>query len=505
MADSRRRFRNKKRDDHLATNLLAPVTIARRSEDPRFLLPKILLKKDRDRDPEQDHVREREREKDKEESEKEKELDRDRDRETDITSSGSSNHETPSSIRTIIINRTTNDGRSFERCHTMPPCAPGLGTVPTSSVCSALVSSQSSSAPNSSRDRSSHPGANSHCSSGTAASSLLADALQPSRMTRPTPLVVANGLFNANARKLFYKTNTDFVAIGVLGGQGSGKSTLLNLLTTERPSDFDYYQNLLGPEAGDCTFSTRHKANPGGGNGCGGSQKSILRPRTEALQFFITRERHILIDTPPLLSVSKESDHLDMHSVSLIAQLLSVCHVLVLVIDGMAVEQLRLLTAAMRLRPRFPCKGYVQDHLPQVLFVRNRARRQDFDPLQRERMDTMLAHLYEHTGLPIYRGRGESRCLNTYLLPEMLSNGATAFHNSPGELARQFREVVLGSTRSSMCNGSEISESIWFELLAESARKGGAHFEKIHGEIKQRHLDARSERQWRTECSRNET
>ncbi|KAH8366734.1 hypothetical protein KR084_005297 [Drosophila pseudotakahashii] len=488
MAETRRRFRNKKRDDSSA-GLLAPVTIARR-EDARMVQPKILLKKDRDRDKEWDRDRE---------------LERDKDKETEPTPSGGGCYpDAPAAIKTIIINRTS-EVRPVDRCPmTMGGIGGGVGsggapgqgshlssTLPPGSVCAALVSS----APNG-RDKgngSVGPSGTSGAASSGAPSAL--QELQPPRMNRPTPLIVANGIFNANARKLFHKTNTDFTVIGVLGGQSSGKSTLLNLLAAERPLDYDYYQHLLAPEADECTFATRHKVKPNNNNN---GQKSILRPRTETLQFFITRERHILLDTPPLLPVGKEPDHQDLHSLSAMAQLLSVCHVLILAIDGLAVEQLRLINAALRLRPTFPCKGYVQDHLPQVLFVRTRAQRLEFEPQQRERLDKKLAYLYGATGLPIYRGRGEARCVNTFLLPEVSGNGATAFHASLGELVRQFRERVLGATRISMCHTStELSEAIWFEILAESARKGAPHFEKIYAEIKLRHLDTRC--QWRSD------
>ncbi|XP_016939353.2 protein SMG9 [Drosophila suzukii] len=478
MAEPRRRFRNKKRDD-ISSGLLAPVTIARR-EDARMVQPKILMKKDRDRDKEWDRDRELER-----------------DKEADASPSGGSCYpDAPAAIKTIIINRTS-DMRPADRCQLTMVGGGGVGdgapaqgshmsTVPSTSVCAALVSS----APNG-RDKG-------NCSGGAGTTGTAAGApsaiqeLQPPRMNRPTPLIVANGVFNANARKLFHKTNTDFTVIGILGGQCSGKSTLLNLLAAERSLDYDYYQHLFSPEADECIFATRHKNKPNNG------QKSILRPRTENLQFFITRERHILLDTPPLLPVGKEPDHQDLHSLSAMAQLLSVCHVLILAIDGLAVEQLRLINAALRLRPTFPCKGYVRDHLPQVLFVRTRAQRLDFEPQQRERLDKKLAYLYGPTGLPIYRGRGEARCLNTFLLPEVSGNGATAFHAGLGELVRQFRERVLGSTRISMCHTStELSEAIWFEILAESARSNGPHFEKIYAEIKLRHLDTRC--QWRSD------
>jgi len=87
MAEPRRRFRNKKRDD-ISSGLLAPVTIARR-EDARMVQPKILMKKDRDRDKEWDRDRELEREK-----------------EADASPSGGSCYpDAPAAIKTIIIPR----------------------------------------------------------------------------------------------------------------------------------------------------------------------------------------------------------------------------------------------------------------------------------------------------------------------------------------------------------------------------------------------------------------
>lgn len=438
--------------------------------------PKILLKKDRERDKERERDRTTERDKDSEKKDKEAEP---------------SPTSTQDTIKTIYINRTC-DVAQADR-YNLVLGGPGAGgspakgghlapSVPSSaSVCAALVSST----PNG-REKNNGSAA---AGAGAAAAGAPTALQEPPRMNRPTSLVLTNGVFNVNSRRLFHKTNTDFTVIGVLGGQCLGKSTLLNLLAAERPLDFDYYQHLLSPEADGCIFPTRHKMKPKDG------QKSVLRPRTESLQFFITRERHILLDTPPLLAVAKEPDLLDLHSVAVMAQLLSVCHVLILAIDGPAVEQLRLINAALRLRPKFPCKGYVQDHLPQVLFVRTRAQRLDFEPLQRERLDRKLAHLYGATDLPIYRGRGEARSLNTFLLPEVRGNGATAYHAPFGELVRQFRERVLGSTRVSMCHTStELSEAIWFEILAESTRKAAPNFEKIYADIKLRHLDAR---QWR--------
>lgn len=333
---------------------------------------------------------------------------------------------------------------------------------------------------------------------------------------------MANGVFNSNARKLFNKSNTDFKVIGVFGAQSVGKSTLLNLLTSERDTQYDYYQHLFAADADECIFPIRHRCKqqqqqqhhhhhqqqqqptPPPPN-----SKHVLHPRTETMQFFITRERFILLDSSPMLmgGSAKEADHLDLQTLSSMMQLLSVCHVLLLALDELNLEHVRLLYAALRLRPRSPCKGYVQDFLPQLMFVRTRAQRAHFEPACRDQLEKQLELLFEGTGLPIYRGRGEARTLNSFLLPEVHSNEATTYYASLPELVRQFRERVLGSSNAIMCQGNDFNELAWFELLTETTRicsTGSQHFEKIYAEIKLRHVELRSK--WRPETNwRNES
>ncbi|XP_030567907.1 protein SMG9 [Drosophila novamexicana] len=475
MAENRRRFRNKKRDDgRPGPSPTTPVTIARREESRTPVVqPKILLKKEAESNA--------------------------------GSGSSGSNNELPTSIKTIIINRS--DARNS---HSERNAFPGANTMNnTSSVCAALSSSTCA------KEKTNGTGTGTtSSSSSTVTLAGQQESLAPPRMTRPTPLLVANGVFNANARKLFHKSNTDFAVIGVLGAQSVGKSTLLNLLAAERSSDYDYYQHLFGPEAAECTFATRPRAKPqpasnSSASGCAAASKQVLRPRTETLQFFITRERYVLLDTAPMLSGStaKEADYLDLQTLSTMMQLLSVCHVLLLALDEISLEQLRLLHAALRLRPRTPCKGYVRDYLPQLLFVRTRAQRQDYEPASRERLDRQLELLFEGTGLPIYRGRGEARTLNSMLLPEFNGNAAVVHHAGAAELVRQFRERVFGMVRVSMCQSNDFSETLWFEMLAETARKCAAssqNFEQIYAEIKLRHLELRPK--WRPESNwRNES
>lgn len=414
--------------------------------------------------------------------------------------SSGSNTEIPASIKTIIINRS-----DVRNSADHGPCT----SVSTSSVCAALTGM----AAGKERSVNGTPGtASPSSSSGTAAVSAATgasagqDTMQPPRMVRPTPFLMANGVFNGNARKLFHKSNTDFKVIGVFGAQSVGKSTLLNLLTAERDQDYDYYQHLFSADADECIFPIRHRQQ---------SSKHVIRPRTESMQFFITRERFVLLDSSPILmgGSAKEADHLDLQTLSTMMQLLSVCHVLLLALDELSLEHVRLLYAALRLRPRIPCKSYVQDFLPQLMFVRQRAKRAHFEPTCRDQLEKQLALLFEGTGLPIYRGRGEARTLNTFLLPEVHSNEATTYHASLPELVRQFRERVLGSHSSSpsssstiMCQGNDFNELAWFELFTEITRKcssGSQHFEKIYAEIKLRHVELRSK--WRPDTNwRNE-
>lgn len=436
------------------------MTIARR-EDLRtpLALTKILLKKDGDSNPGSGRT-------------------------------GSYN-DLPTSIRTIIINRSD---AAQQGCN--PPSSNAISTLSSSST----VAKEKT--------------------NGTPTSRL--DSSLPTRMTRSAPLFVCPGVFNSNAHKFFHKTNTDFAVIGVLGAQGVGKSTLLNLLASERASDYDYYQHMFAPEADACIFSTRH----------GSSQKShlhqyqhqhqrhyqhqppnsskqVLNPRTENLQFFITRERFVLLDTAPMLAgtTPKEADHLDLQTLGTTMHLLSVCHVVLLALDELSLEQLRLLHAALRLRPRAPCKGYVRNYLPQLIIVRTRAKRQDYEPARRDQLNRQLALLFESTGLPIYRGRGEARVLNSFLFPELRGNAAVAHHAAAPEVVRQFRERVFTTVRESMCQSNDFSESLWFDMFIETAKictADSQHFHQIFAEIKLRHLELRPK--WRPDSNwRNES
>ncbi|KAM8720976.1 hypothetical protein ACLKA7_006936 [Drosophila subpalustris] len=459
MAENRRRFRNKKRDDarHGAAPSV-PVTIARR-EDARgtVVQPKILLKKE----PEFS------------------------------TASGSSgsNNEILTSIKTIIINRSDARGSSERGGSNITS---GMSTTTTTSSSSSVCAALGSTSCTAYKEKTNGTTSNAAAPTATAAGQ---DSQLPPRMTRPTSLLISNGVYNTNARKLFHKTNTDFTVIGVLGAQTVGKSTLLNLLSMERESDYDYYQHLFAADADDCIFPIRHRSK---------QQQNSKRPRGETLQFFITRERYILLDAASISS--KETDLLELQTMSTMMQLLSVCHVLLLAMDELSLEQLRLLNAALRLRPRCPFKGYLDGYLPQIMFVRTRAQRQHFDPAWREVFDKQLELLFDGTRLHIHRGRGDARVVNSFLLPEVYSNMATAHHANLFELVRQFRERVLTMVRHPMCLCNDFTELLWFELLSETTRKCNAssqHFEKILAEIKLRHVDARSK--WRSDSNwRNE-
>ncbi|XP_030378574.1 protein SMG9 [Scaptodrosophila lebanonensis] len=441
MADRRRRFRNNNNKKNAEEAQPTPVTIARREDSRANVQPKILLKKEQDVGNSG----------------------------STSTSSSSNNQELPYAAKTIIAGRT--DSRSS--CERSQSTSVQSG----SGVCGSTTATSSS------KDR----------TDGVAASTTPVETVP--RMTRPMPIVVSSGIFNANARKMFHKTNTDFTVVGVLGAQCVGKSSLLNLLTTERASDYDYYEHLFGPNADACIFPTRHKCK---------STKNVLRPRTETTQFFITKERMVLIDTAPFLGSvgAKEAEYLDTQSVATMAQLISLCHVLVIAFDEISMEQVRLVYAAVRLRPRAIGKNYLKNFLPHVIFVRTHAQRQDFEPVQRERLENQLHRLYGNTGLPIYRGRGDVKRVNSFYMPEVHNNEATTYHASLSDIVRKFRERVFSATRQHMCLSNDFSEAAWFDLIGESMRLG-QHFEKIYAELKSRHFDGKHQNKWRLDCWRS--
>ncbi|KAM9510521.1 nonsense-mediated mRNA decay factor SMG9-like [Guaruba guarouba] len=149
----------------------------------------------------------------------------------------------------------------------------------------------------------------------------------------------------------FLLEQTDVLVVGALGLQGTGKSTLLSLLAANQP-DEDPRSFVFRPQGPEL----RER---------GGSQ-------TGGIDFFITQERVVFLDTQPLLSPAL-LDHLinndrklppeyglphtyiEMQSLQIAAFLFTVCHVVLLVQDWFTDLGLyRFLQTAEMVKPSTP-------------------------------------------------------------------------------------------------------------------------------------------------------
>ncbi|XP_062466107.1 nonsense-mediated mRNA decay factor SMG9, partial [Pezoporus occidentalis] len=129
----------------------------------------------------------------------------------------------------------------------------------------------------------------------------------------------------------FLLEQTDVLVVGALGLQGTGKSTLLSLLAANQPDEDPRYGAAMG--------------RLWGGAVCGSGGGALW-----GIDFFITQERVVFLDTQPLLSPAL-LDHLinndrklppeyglphtyvEMQSLQIAAFLFTVCHVVLLVQD----------------------------------------------------------------------------------------------------------------------------------------------------------------------------
>ncbi|KAH1179990.1 hypothetical protein KIL84_006040 [Mauremys mutica] len=164
---------------------------------------------------------------------------------------------------------------------------------------------------------------------------------------------------------------TDVLVVGVLGLQGTGKSMLMSLLSANQPEE----------DQRAYVFRTQsQEIKERGGN------------QTSGIDFFITQERIIFLDTQPILSPSI-LDHLinndrklppeynlphtyvEMQSLQIAAFLFTVCHVVIV----------------------------VQDWFTDLIFLQNKAKRENFCPRNLKQMHVVIDKIMMHSHLK-YKG-----------------------------------------------------------------------------------------------------
>ncbi|XP_073458011.1 nonsense-mediated mRNA decay factor SMG9 [Aquarana catesbeiana] len=214
---------------------------------------------------------------------------------------------------------------------------------------------------------------------------------------------------------------TDVLVVGVLGFQGTGKSTMMSLLSANSPDDDQrsYVFRMQSQEV-------RERA----GN------------QTSGIDFFISQERIIYLDTQPILSPAI-LDHLinndrklppeynlphtyvEMQSLQIAAFLFTVCHVIIVVQDWFTdFNVYRFLQTAEMLKPSTPSPSHESsgssgadegiEYYPHIVFLQNKAKREDFCPRSLKQMHTVTDKLMMHSRL---RYKGTLSMLDCNIFP----------------------------------------------------------------------------------------
>ncbi|CAG5119029.1 unnamed protein product [Candidula unifasciata] len=305
--------------------------------------------------------------------------------------------------------------------------------------------------------------------------------------------------------------HTDLLVVGIIGLQGCGKSTLLSLLAGN--TNQDAYRNYV--------FFPQTK-----------EAKEDCLYQTSGVDMFVSTERIILLDTQPLVSVAmmdgmlryerkippEYSSHLnfiEVQSVQLLTFMLSVCNV-ILVADDWFIDLnlLKVIQDAEMLKPSTQASSSTADNsstredgldfYPTVIFIHNKACRDDFTPEAYFSMQQVLLKMFSSSKLKIKSGitmtssilgepliqplpgteESEARDVNLLLIPTMefyksepdfLETTLPEYRGYPSfsTILSFFRAQILSSPRSPMTN-TILSEKNWYHFAArmwESVKK----------------------------------
>ncbi|KAJ8287661.1 hypothetical protein COCON_G00003200 [Conger conger] len=303
----------------------------------------------------------------------------------------------------------------------------------------------------------------------------------------------------------YLRDQTDMLVVGVIGLQGTGKSTVLSLLSANTPEED---QRAYVFRAQSQEIKER-----------GGNQSS-------GIDFYITQERVIFLDTQPILSPSI-LDHLinndrklppeynlphtyvEMQSLQMAAFLFTVCHVVIVVQDWFTdINLYRFLQTAEMLKPSTPSASHDSssssgseegsEYYPHIVFLQNKARRDDFCPRNLRKMHTAVDKLMAHSHLKYkgtlsmldsntFPGLGRDYLeteVNLFLLPQLENEGEDALtrggpgsaplfsllpgyrgHPSFSSLASKLRSQVLSLSRCQLSH-TILTEKNWFHYAA---------------------------------------
>lgn len=330
----------------------------------------------------------------------------------------------------------------------------------------------------------------------------------PPEMTQSMVLVDESGSWCENGFEMLLDL-TDYLVVGVLGLQGSGKSTAMSFLAGNDASD-DKSSYIFKPESREAILKASHQ--------------------TLGVEFFVTKERIILLDTQPILSSSVLDDLLsheknlqpeytsaenyaDMQSLQLAAFLMTVCHVVLVVVDWFPdLSLMEFLKRAEMLKPPTPSPPPSQtqdgeaskdkeDYTPCIAFVINKASPSDFHPTVVNEVEKSIASVFKDTQLKFQGCSSLARAnimpslspatlpldVNLFLIPHFHDNETdiTAIYNNgqsilysllPNKvkghprtetLVRCFRNQIYGAARYPLTHTS-LTEKNWFHYAART-------------------------------------
>ncbi|KAL6489390.1 hypothetical protein MHYP_G00031310 [Metynnis hypsauchen] len=303
----------------------------------------------------------------------------------------------------------------------------------------------------------------------------------------------------------YLRDQTDMLVVGVIGLQGTGKSMIMSLLSANTPEE-DQRAYVFRAQ----TQEIKER---------GGNQSS-------GIDFYITQERVIFLDTQPILSPSI-LDHLinndrklppeynlphtyiEMQSLQIAAFLFTVCHVVIVVQDWFTdINLYRFLQTAEMLKPSTPSASHDStgssgqddgsEYYPHLIFLQNKARREEFCPRNLKNMHMVVDKLMAHSHLK-YKGTlsmldcnifpGLERDylgteVNLFLLPVLENDGDEALtragsgsmplfsllpgyrgHPSFSSLVSKLRSQVLAMSRNQLSH-TILTEKNWFHYAA---------------------------------------
>ncbi|KAI4496165.1 hypothetical protein M0802_008032 [Mischocyttarus mexicanus] len=258
----------------------------------------------------------------------------------------------------------------------------------------------------------------------------------------------------------------DFLVVGCLGKQGVGKSTIMSLLSSNYKDEIFRIQDLFHQE---------------GSTNC-----------TSGIDFFVTKNRVIYLDTQPILSVSvvdynssfeqkktstdfvNNDVNSELQSLQFTAFLFSVCHVILFVQDWfLDPNLLRFLQTAEMLKPSSTTtmdQDYVE-YYPHILFLHNKVDAQDFMPSNVKKMKDFYnkvfssSRLQTNSGLDMSSDSVESG-FNLFYLPLITTDDEININENEKKLVEKLRMKIHGVSRHPM-TPSTLTEKTWYHYVSK--------------------------------------